>query len=183
MDREGAIGLVKENVSNRNLVNHMIAVGAIMKGLAEELGKDPDLWETTGILHDIDYEETKDDWKRHAIMSAEMLDGKLPGEALKAIKAHNFENTGVNPETEFDYALICADALSGLLVACALVMPSKKLGEVTIDGIEKKFKSKDFARNVKRENIDLCEKLDLVREKFLEIGLKAMQNISGEIGL
>lgn len=183
MQRQEAIELVKGKVSNQNLVNHMISVGAIMKGLAKKLRRDDLLWELTGILHDIDYEETKDDFKRHSLLSAEMLEGKLPEESLIAIKAHNFENTGVNPKAEMDFALICADALSGLLVACALVKPSKKINDVEVKSVKKKFKSKDFARNVKRENIDLCEKLGINRTELIEIGLESLNKVSSEIGL
>ncbi len=183
MDREVAIALIKERVQNQNLINHMIAVGAIMKGLARHLDDDEVLWETTGLLHDIDYEETKDNPQIHALRSAEILDGQLPPNALHAIRAHNFEHTSVNPESGLDYALLGADALSGLLVACALVMPLKSLAEVKVASIEKKFKSKDFARNVNRTNIDLCQKLGLERTQFFEIGLASMQSVAPEIGL
>ena len=183
MKREEAIEMVKNRVSNKNLINHMLAVGAIMKGLAKELGEEENLWEITGILHDIDYEETKNDFKKHSLISAEILKGKIPEKSIKAIKAHNFENTGIMPETKMDYALICADALSGLIVACALVMPSKKLDEVSIKTIKKKFKSKDFAKNINRDNINLCEKIGLTRERLFEIGLESMKSISEQIGL
>ncbi|MCD6403878.1 MAG: HDIG domain-containing protein [Nanoarchaeota archaeon] len=183
MNREEALVLVKEKVSNQNLIKHMIAVGAIMRGLARKLGEDENLWEVVGILHDIDYEETKDNWKEHALKSAKMLEGKLPEEALYAIKAHNFENTGVMPKREMDYALIASDALSGLIVASALVMPSKKLEEVKVKTLMRKFKSKDFARKVSRENILYCEKLGLSLQEFLEIGLNAMKEVSEELGL
>ena len=142
MKRAAAITLVKNEVHNTNLVNHMVAVGAIMKGLANELQEDPELWEATGILHDIDFEVTKNDPQSHASVSATMLTDQLPANALHAIKAHNFEYSGVPPESLLDYALLCADALSGLLVACALVMPSKKLSDLRIKSIKKKFKSK-----------------------------------------
>ena len=52
--REESLALVKQHVKNKNLVNHMVAVGAIMKGLAEHFGEDPELWEAVGILHDVD---------------------------------------------------------------------------------------------------------------------------------
>ncbi len=183
MQRQEAIELVKENVSNKNLVNHMISVGVIMKGLANKLNRDEVLWELTGILHDIDYEETANDFKRHGLLSAEMLERKLPEKSIKAIKSHNFENTGVNPKSKMDFALICSDALSGLLVACALIKPSKKIQDVEVKSVKKKFKSKDFARNVKRENIDLCEKLGITRTELFEIGLESMKKISSDIGL
>ena len=183
MDRDKAISLIKAEVKNRNLINHMVAVGSIMKGLAGELGEDQILWENTGILHDIDYEETKTNPQEHALRSAEMLQNDLPTLALDAIRAHNHEHTNVKPKTSLDYALLCADALSGLLVACALVMPSKKLVELQVKSVFKKFKSKDFAKNVNRGNIDFCTHLNIERDQFFEIGLVAMQSVASEIGL
>ncbi|MHA1713103.1 MAG: HD domain-containing protein [Candidatus Ranarchaeia archaeon] len=183
MERATAIALVKDNVHTRNLINHMIAVGAIMKKLAQEIGEDPKIWEATGILHDIDFEKTKNDPKLHATVSATMLEKHLPAEALHAIRAHNFEYSGVNPKTALDYALLCSDALSGLIVACALVMPSKKIQDVQVKTIEKKFKAKDFARNVSRERINLCAKLDVERSSFFRIGLNALREIASDIGL
>jgi predicted hydrolase (HD superfamily) len=104
-------------------------------------------------------------------------------EVIRAIKAHNFENTGVRPETRMEKALIASDAISGLLIACALVMPSKKLCEVKVKTVTKKFKAKDFARKVSRERILLCEEIGIPKEKFFEIALDGLKSISSEIGL
>ena len=82
-----------------------------------------------------------------------------------------------------EYALIASDGISGLIVACALVMPSKKLAEVKPKTILKKFKQKDFARRVRRDRIMMCEKLGLSLQEFAEISLEALKNISGELGL
>lgn len=183
MNRQEAITLLKSKVHNRNLVNHMLAVGAIMRKVAEDQGEDPQLWELTGILHDIDFEVTSNDFEKHATISAEMLEGKLPETALHAIRAHNHEYSGIKPESSLDFGLLCADALSGLIVACALVMPSKQVSDVKVQSIQKKFKKKDFARNVSRERVNLCEKLQLDRVKFFELGLSAVQSIADEIGL
>jgi len=182
ISREEALALVRQKVANDKLVKHMLAVEAIMRELARELGEDEELWGLTGLLHDLDYEETKDDFSKHGLRSAELLEGKLPPEALHAIKAHN-DFTGVQPETKLDIALRAADALSGLIVAAALVMPHKKLAEVKLSTLKKKFKAKDFARGADRERIRLCEQLGISLERFLELGLEAMKNIAGDLGL
>jgi len=171
-----------ERVSDDKLVKHMLAVEAIMRGLAKRLGEDEDLWGITGLLHDIDYEETKDNPSRHGLVSAEILREHLPEEAIRAIMAHN-ERTGIEAKTKLDIGLRAADALSGLIVACALVMPNKKIEEVKLSTLKKKFKSKDFARGVDREKIKLCEKIGLELDEFLEIGLKSMKSISDSLGL
>jgi predicted hydrolase (HD superfamily) len=80
-------------------------------------------------------------------------------------------------------ALIASDAISGLLVACALVMPSKKLADVKVETIAKKFKDKDFARGAERDRILLCEEIGIPREKFFEMALNGLKDVSVEIGL
>ncbi len=180
--REEALELLRAHVSDEKLIKHMLAVEAIMRALARRLGEDEELWGLTGLLHDLDYEETKDDFSRHGLRSAEMLEGKLPEEGLHAIRAHN-DRTGVQPETKLDFALRASDALSGLIVASALVMPNKKLAEVKVRTLRKKFKSKDFARGVDRDRIRLCEELGLSLEEFFELGLEAMKSIADQLGL
>ncbi|HDI01553.1 MAG TPA: HDIG domain-containing protein [Candidatus Bathyarchaeota archaeon] len=180
--RQEALELLREHVSDDKLVKHMLAVEAIMRALARELGQDEELWGLTGLLHDLDYEETKDDFSRHGLRSAELLEGKLPPEALHAIMAHN-DMTGVRPESQLDLALRASDALSGLVVATALVMPNKKLAEVKLSSLKKKFKAKDFARGANRDRIRLCEQLGISLERFLELGLEAMKAIASELGL
>ena len=182
ISRQEALELVRQKVANERLVKHMLAVEAIMRALARELGEDEELWGLTGLLHDLDYEETKDDFSRHGLRSAEMLEGLLPPEALHAIRAHN-ERTGVKAESKLDLALRAADALSGLVIATALVMPHKKLAEVRLPSLRRKFKAKDFARGADRNRIRLCEQLGLSLDRFLEIGLEALKGIAEQLGL
>jgi len=160
----------------------MVAVEAIMRGLAQRLGEDVELWGLVGLLHDVDYEKTVNSFLEHGLTSARMLEGLLPLEALDAIKAHN-ELTGYRSDTKLAKALKAADQLSGLLVAVALVMPSRKLAEVRVESILKKFKQKDFARGVDRSKIRICEELGLSLEEFIELGLRAVQRVSNELGL
>ena len=183
LDRDGALRLLEENVRDRKIILHMIAVGAIMKELARYFGEDEEVWELVGLLHDIDYERTKDDPSRHGLVAEEILRSLVSEDILRAIKAHNFENTGIEPKTRMEKALIASDAISGLIIACALVMPSKKLEEVKVKTIKKKFKQKDFARSVSRERILFCEQIGIPREKFFELALNALKGVSDELGL
>ncbi len=183
LTRDEALALVKSKVRDERYLKHMLAVEAIMRRLAERLGGDPELWGLVGLLHDIDFEGTKDDPSRHGLVAEEILKGLVPEEALRAIKAHNYEHTGVEPASLMEKALIAADAVSGLLVACALVMPNKKLEEVTVKTVEKKFKSKDFARGVDRGRIERCKELGLTREEFFELSLEALKAVASELGL
>jgi len=179
--REECIDLVKQHVKNRNLVNHMIAVGAIMRGMAERFGEDPDLWEAVCILHDVDYETFGDDFSRHGAVSADMVQDLLPEDAVNAIRRHN-PLTGHEPETRFDISLLVADGISGMIVANALVRPTK-LDGMKAKSIKKRMKDKSFARQVSRENIMRCEEIELPFSEFAQIAVKAMQGVADEIGL
>jgi len=183
MKREDALSLIKEHVKKENLLKHMYAVEAIMKETAEFLNEDKEKWRLIGLIHDIDFEKTENDPKKHTLVAEEILEDKVDEEMIRTIKAHNFENIGIQPEAVAEKALIAADAISGLVIACALIMPSKKLADVKVESIAKKFKQKDFARNCGRERILFCEQIGIPKEKFFEISLKALQNIASELGL
>ena len=180
--REEAIQLIKDHVKNPNLIKHMIAVSAIMRGIAEYLEEDADLWEAVGLLHDIDYEMTSDNFDEHGLISAKILHTILPEEALHAIKAHN-SLTGIPVESKMDTALIAADSLSGLIVATALMMPDKKLATVKPRSLKKKFKDSSFARNINRDNIKRCNDLRISLGDFFSLSLTSMQGVSNELNL
>lgn len=183
LTRQEALNLVKKNISKRNFVYHMLAVEAIMRSVAKHFEEDEHLWGLIGLLHDIDYEKTQGTPEKHAILAEDILEGLVTGQVIRAIKAHNFQYTQVKPETRMQKALIACDAVSGLLVACALVMPSKKLADVKVKTVIKKFKAKDFAGGVDRNRILFCEEIGIPRERFFEIALNGLRNISAEIGL
>lgn len=181
--REEALALIKANVSKRTMLYHMLAVEAIMNSLARYLGEDAELWGLAGILHDIDFERTEKTPENHGLVAEEILNEKFPSEIIRAIKAHNPEHTKIKPETKMEKALIACDAISGLLVACALVMPSKKLKDVKAESVIKKINDKDFARGADRNRIALCEEVGIPKEKFIEIALNGLMSIADEIGL
>lgn len=183
LSRVEAFNLVKEHISKKNILYHTLAVEAIMRNVAKYFGEDEEKWGLVGLLHDIDYEKTEASPEKHCLIAGKILEGILPDELLRAIKSHNFIYTCVKPESIMEKALIACDAISGLLVACALVMPSKKLAEVKEETVAKKFKDKDFARGADRDRILLCEKIGIPREKFFEIALNGLKAIAVEIGL
>ncbi len=183
ISREKAIKLIEDNIDTENLKNHMFAVAQIMKNLAKELDKDEDKWEILGLVHDVDYEVTKDEPEKHAFRSAEMVEGKVPDDVIRAIKSHNHKHTGVEPKNDIENALIAADAVSGLIVATALVMPNSKLEEARPESVEKKFDDSSFAKNIDRDRILYCENLGLEKDDFLELALRSLQDIDEELGL
>lgn len=183
LTREEALNIVRKHVSKRNILYHMLAVEAIMRSLARQFEENEEKWGLVGLLHDVDYEKTETSPEKHSLIAEEILKEAVPKELLRAIKAHNFKHTGVEPKSRMEKALIASDAVSGLLVACALVMPSKKLAEVKVETVVKKFKDKDFARGVERERILLCEEIGIPKERFFEIALNSLRGIAQEIGL
>lgn len=184
MKREEALNLLRKNISNQNLIKHCLAVEKIMEALARHFKENEEKWGLAGLLHDIDYEKTKDDSSQHSLVGAKMLeDLGLAEDICQAVKVHN-EAHGILPKTLMEKALFVTDPLTGLIVAAALVLPSKKLADLTPENVLNRFKERAFARGVNREIIKKCEEylnLDLV--EFVKIGLKAMQGISNELGL
>ncbi len=183
MNREEAYQLIKERVKNKNLVKHMLAVEAIMRSLAKKLGEDEEKWGLTGLLHDIDYEITAKDPHKHSIVGANILkEMGLDDEIVNAVRAHN-DIHKIKRITPLEKALFCVDPLTGLIVAAALIHPDKKLASINHNFVLNRFKEKAFARGAKREQIKKCSVLGFELEKFIKIGLLAMQNISEELDL
>jgi len=183
MDRAEAWQLLNERVEADNLLKHCLASEAVMRGLARKLGHDEELWGLTGLLHDLDYPETKDDPQRHGLYTVELLAGKLPEAALTAIKRHNAEALGLTRETTLDLALTAAETITGLVVATTLVYPDKKLTSVKPKSVTKRMKEKAFAANVNRDHILLCEKFGLPLPEFAALAVESMRQISDQLGL
>ncbi len=183
MDKQEALKFVEEKVTNRNLVKHMLATEAVMRALARKFGEDEDKWGIAGLLHDIDYDKTKDDPKKHSLVGGEMLKEKgLDEEIVHAVKAHN-DVHGIERKTLMDKALYSTDPLTGLIVAAALIHPEKKLSAIDARFVLNRYNENSFARGANRGQIAKCSELGLSLEEFIEIGLKAMQEIADDLGL
>ena len=158
-----------------------------MRALAKKFGGDEERWGVVGLIHDSDYEKTKDNPEKHTLLAVEWLKkaGEKDPEIISAVLSHNYGHTGQNPpKNNLEWALYCCDELTGFIVAVALVHPNKKLAEVSVDSVLKKLPDKSFAAAVKREQIKMCEeKLDIPLEEFVKIALEAMQGVGEELGL
>lgn len=185
MTREEALNLINQLMSNQNLIKHLLAVEAVMGALAKKFAEDETIWKLTGLLHDADYEVTGVTPAKHTLVLEENLKNyAVPQEVVRAVKSHNNKYTGIDPESKMEWSLYCADDITGLIVATALVMPDKKLASVRVESVLKKFKDKAFAKGVDRERIKLCEeKLGIPLEEFVEVSLKAMQSVAEDLGL
>lgn len=181
MDRPEALKLINEMVPEENLRNHMLATEAVMAALAEHFGEDREKWALAGLVHDLDYNETVDDFPRHGYVSADVLRQRgVDEEILDAVVAHAGHKERV---TLLDKALYAADPVTGLVVAAALIRPEKKLNLVKLKSLKKRFKEKQFARGANREQIQSCEEFGMPLDEFLDLSLNAMIGIAQEIGL
>ncbi len=182
LTREAAWELLLSNQPESHMLAHARQTEVVMAALAERLGKDVSLWSVTGLLHDVDYPQTKNTPERHGLDAATMLEGKLPEEGVYAIKAHNAEMTGVAPASDLDFALRCGETVTGLVNAAALVRPTRMDG-MNAKSLKKKLKDKSFAASVSRANIMECEKLGIDLGDFLVLAINAISPIAEEIGL
>jgi len=179
--REEALELVEKNLRKKNLVKHVLAVEAIMRTMAERFGEDPDLWGMAGLLHDLDYEQTFEDPERHGAVTMELVeDLDIPGEVRHAILAHCDK---APRNSAMDKTIYAADPLTGLIVASALMHPSKSLAGMDADFVGKRFGEKRFAAGADREAIATCSELGLDLHDFIGISLEAMRGISDRLGL
>jgi len=186
--REQALNLIEEHVENRNIIKHMLALEAVMGELWEKFKTDgtKEEWMMAGLLHDGDYCETVPVEKQgiQIVKWAKEKGYEIPENVAYAMAAHNWSNTKMEPKSLMDWSIFCADSLTGLIVASVLVLPSKKLADLKVESVLKKFKQSSFAKGTRREDISLCEeKLGLTLEEFIGATLKSMQTISSELGL
>ena len=183
MNREEALAIVREFVKNENLVRHMLAVEATMKFYAEKLGEDVEKWRVTALLHDYDW-EIHPSLDEHPQAGIPLLRERgVPEEILRAILSHA-DHTGVKRETLMEKALLACDEITGLIVAVALVRPSRSLADLKVKSVKKKWKDKAFAAGVNRAEVEHAME-DFGVELWEHVGnvIQAMQTIAPELGL
>jgi len=181
MTRTEACALVTSMVTNKNLLKHMLATEACLRGLARRLGEDEEKWGLAGLLHDVDYDQTKDDTSKHGHVGAEILTQR--GVAPDIVHAVLCHVAGADMQTKLDRALYAADPITGLIVAAALMHPTKKITNVDAEFILRRYKEKKFAAGANREQIATCSELGLSLEDFTSICVTSMQGIAGDLGL
>lgn len=183
MTRDELWAEVERRVASKNLLKHIRAVEVVMRRLARHFGEDEERWGAAGLLHDIDYDETKNDPERHSILSGEIARSLgFDDEIVDAVMAHN-EIHGFPRSTRMAKALYSCDPLTGLIVASALIKPEKKIALIDADFVMHRMGEKSFAKGANREAIKACSELGLELNEFIALGIEAMQDISQELGL
>ena len=196
MERIKYLEAVKMQVEPK-IFTHSLALEACMEGLynyfktENKLNIDEPLleeWKIAGLTHDIDYSGEYKEF--HPNMTKIVFDKyglELSETVHDIIKSHAPSLTGKQPHNKAEWSIFCADSLMGLISAVAYVYPSKKLSEVKVSSVLKRFlKEPKFAAGTRRDEVVMCENLDgldLSLEKFIEICLISMQGIATEIGL
>jgi len=196
MDREKYFEAVKKQLET-NIFYHSLALEACMVSLYDYFFANRQLstdeppkedWMLAGLVHDIDYSgEFKPDHPKKTFEALAKYGLTISETVHNIVKAHSPDLTGYQPKNKAEWSIFCADSLTGLIVATALVYPSKKLADVKLKSVIKRLlKEPRFAAGTRREEIKMCEKpegLNLPLEKFIEICLTSMQSIAPQIGL
>lgn len=183
MQRDKAITILHEFVKNQNLRRHMLAVEAVMRDYAKFYGEDPDEWGIVGLLHDFD-------WEIHPSLESHPQDGApilkergVPDHIIRCIQSHA-DHTGIPRQTLMERALYACDEITGLIVAVALVRPSRSLHDLKVRSVRKKWKEPRFAANVDRDQIARgAEELGVDLWEHVDRVIQAMRTIADELGL
>ena len=183
MERDEALAIVRTYVKNENLIRHMLAVEAAMRFYAEKFSEDADLWGTTGLLHDFDW-EIHPTLQEHPQAGAPILrEQGVPEIIVRGVLSHA-DHTGMPRQSRMEKALYACDEITGLITAVALVRPSRSLYDLNAASVKKKWKDRAFAAGANREEIEKAT-LEFGFELWEHVDnvIVAMRRIAGELGL
>jgi predicted hydrolase (HD superfamily) len=188
MNRTDALALMHEFTASDALRKHMYAVEAAMRAYARKNGDDEETWGVVGLLHDFDYERFpnagRSATEEHPSEGSRILAAKGYPEPLRRAILGHASYTGVPRDTPLARTLYAVDELCGFLVACALVRPSRSLGDLEVSSVKKKLKDKAFARNVNRDEIrDGAEQLGVPLDDHIRFVIEALRPVERDLGL
>ena len=183
MERSSALAIVQEYVKNENLIRHMLSVEAAMRFYAEKFGEDAEKWGLVGLLHDFD-------WEIHPTLDEHPQAGEpilrergVPEDVIRAILSHA-DHTGVERESLMEKALYACDEITGLIVAVALVRPSRSLYDLKVKSVKKKWKDRAFAAGANRTEIEIAvQEFDIDLWEHVANVIEAMRGIAPDLGL
>ena len=183
MERDEALAIVRTYVKNENLIRHMLAVDAAMRFYAEKFSEDADLWGTTGLLHDFDW-EIHPTLQEHPQAGASILrEQGVPEIIVRGVLSHA-DHTGVPRQSRMEKALYACDEITGLITAVALVRPSRSLYDLNAASVKKKWKDRAFAAGANREEIEKATaEFGIELWEHVDNVIVAMRRIAGELGL
>ena len=181
ISREDSWTLLCDWTESDSLRRHMLAVEAAMRAYARRFGEDEELWGTTGLLHDLDYERypsLDDGHPRYALR--ELEERGYPEEVVRGVASHA-DFLGVPRETRMEKALYAVDELSGFLLAVAYVRPDGLHG-MTSKSVKKKLKQPSFAAAVDRDELRRgAEELGVDFDEHLAFVIAALEERADEL--
>jgi putative nucleotidyltransferase with HDIG domain len=177
-----ALALLKEFNSSESLIKHAYAVEGTMRYFARTMNEDEEKWGIIGLIHDLDYERYP---SQHCQKSPEILrDRGWPEEFIRAVASHGWGKcTDIEPQTQLEKVLFTIDELTGLVVATALVRPSRSLSDLEAKSVMKKWKDKLFAAGVDRSVIEKgTAMLGLQLNEVITRTILGMREVASKIG-
>ena len=192
--RADAWNLLTEWTQSESLRKHALAVEACVSayGQAEadrlslsgaEREAVLELYSTTALLHDFDYERHPSREEHPFVGVRELEQQGWPAELRTAILGHA-EYSGVPRVTHLDKVLFACDELAGFLTACALVKPTKAIADVEAPSVRKKMKDKAFAKGVNRQDvIQGAAELGVDLDAHIAFCIEAMKRRAADLGL
>ncbi|MFA6460724.1 MAG: HDIG domain-containing metalloprotein [Candidatus Woesearchaeota archaeon] len=187
--KEQALDLLKSMPQEDSDMNHYLETEAIMRALARHFGEDEEYWGMLGLLHDVDWSLTKNNWSEHTIKAESILkENGFNEEFIQIVQSHGYGYDEIptfkdkKRTRKVEYALISSETLTGIIYAYALIR-GKKVSDMEVSGLKKRFKEKAFAANCNRELIKEIELTGLGLDEFFKIAIEAVKGIADQIGL
>jgi putative nucleotidyltransferase with HDIG domain len=183
-NRAEAYELLTRYIKSENLINHALAVEAVMAHFAKKFDpENKEKWQVIGLVHDLDYEMYPEE---HCRKVREILEKEnWPEEYIHAIQSHGWKLcSDVEPVEKMEKVLYTIDELTGLIVAAVLMRPSKSILDLEVKSLKKKWKQRSFAAGVNREVIEEgARMLGMELDEVFAETIKAMQKAAEELGL
>lgn len=181
--REEALALLLKHNKSEHLLKHAYAVEAVMRHFAKLFDEDPEKWGVIGLCHDLDYEKYPD---QHCLMTKRMLEEEgWPQDWIRAIMSHGWKLcTDVEPVLPMEKVIYTIDELTGLIMAVALMRPSRSLMDLELKSVKKKWKDKQFAAGVKRDVIqEGADLLGMPLDEVIFQTILGMRTVADKLGL
>jgi len=186
---EQANDLVEKLATNPITKLHLKETEVIMRSLAKRFNEDEEKWGIIGLLHDIDWDLTKNDNANHCLKCQQILkDAGASNFLIETVVSHGYSNEMIpslkdmKRTTLIQHCLVAAETLTGLIIASALMTSDKKLASLSLHSLQKRFKTKKFSEKCNRDLILECEKAGIQIDEFLQIGLTSLQSIASKLG-
>lgn len=178
-----ALLLFKEFNQSESLLKHAYCVEGVMRYMARKAGEDEEKWGVVGLMHDLDYERFPE---QHCSKAQEILEERgWPEEYIRAIVSHGWGIfNDVEPQSKMEKTLYAIDELTGLIIAVAIVRPSKSVADLEARSVMKKWKDKAFAAGVNRSVIEKgTAMLEMELTELITDVIMGMRQVAGRIGL